>query len=385
MKKVSVISVLCMGLMLLSCGRQPAENRLGKQLYTLQELPHKIFALDDSTTQVLDYIHTFEEGDSLLLASYNKPMNNICIFDVKSGKEIRKLQFQKEGPNALGKNVFGFLYHNKDSIYVYHTWTWQLDLFNGKGEVLSKYHLLELPQQPKGKYVMPEILPQPYAPIKKVGNKIILQGQGGMLPKPNPDKLCQAVTAILNLDDNSVYCANEYPVIYGDVDNIWQVFSYRLPSYDLSPQDEMVISFPADDSIRVYNLQTKQTRSYFAGYSVPYEIRPARSGSMVDVTRSVYDQVQYSCIYYDRWHGLYYRILTLPVKEDYDINSRENLSRNLAVVILDKDFQKVGEYNVQEKSDRYAFMFVSPEGLHIQVLSDDDDYMTFMTLKPQKL
>ena len=147
----------------------------------------------------------------------------------------------------------------------------------------------------------------------------------------------------------------------------------------------MVISFPADDSIRVYNLQTKQTRSYFAGYSVPYEIRPARSGSMADVTRSVYDQVQYSCIYYDRWHGLYYRILTLPVKEDYDINSRENLSRNLAVVILDKDFQKVGEYNVQEKSDRYAFMFVSPEGLHIQVLSDDDDYMTFMTLKPQKL
>ena len=170
-----------------------------------------------------------------------------------------------------------------------------------------------------------------------------------------------------------------------DVDNIWQVFSYRVPSYDLSPQNEMVISFPADDSIRVYNLQTKQTRSYFAGYSVPYEIRPARSGSMADVTRSVYDQVQYSCIYYDRWHGLYYRILTLPVKEDYDINSRENLSRNLAVVILDKDFQKVGEYNVQEKSDRYAFMFVSPEGLHIQVLSDDDDYMTFMTLKPQKL
>lgn len=385
MKKVSVISVLCMGLMLLSCGRQPAENRLGKQLYTLQELPHKIFALDDSTTQVLDYIHTFEEGDSLLLASYNKPMKNICIFDVKSGKEIRKVQFQEEGPNALGKNVFGFLYHNKDSIYVYHTWTWQLDLFNGKGEILSKYHLRELPQQPKGGYVMPEILPQTYAPIKKIGDVVVLQGQGSKVPNPNRDNLRSAVTTMLDLESKTLYYTNEYPAIYGDEKDIWQPFYYRLPAYDLSPQNEMVISFSADDSIRVYNLQTKQTRSYFAGYSVPYEIRPAESASRADAMRHILDQVQYSCICYDRWNELYYRILALPVKEDYDVNTQTIPPRNLAVVILDKDFQKVGEYNVQEKSDRYAFMFVSPEGLHIQVLSDDDDYMTFMTLKPQKL
>ena len=53
--------------------------------------------------------------------------------------------------------------------------------------------------------------------------------------------------------------------------------------------------------------------------------------------------MQYYCICYDRWNELYYRILTLPVAEDYDVNSKRNLSRSLAVVILDKDFQKVGE------------------------------------------
>lgn len=383
MRKVILVVAVVIGSMFMACSRQSSENRMGKQLYTMQELPHKVFALDDSTTQVLDYIHTFEEGDSLLLASYNGPMKNICIFDVRSGKEIRKMQFQKDGPNALGNNVFGFLYHNKDSIYVYHMWTWQLDLFNGKGEILSKIRLQELPLYPEGN-VMPEILPQSYAPIKKAGDKIILQGQG-LLPEPNPDNLRGPVTAILDLKEKTVCCANQYPAIYGDADNIWHVFSYLVPSYDLSPQNEMVISFPADDSIRVYNFQTRQTRSYFAGYSIPYEIRPARSKSMVSVTRSVYDQVQYYCICYDRWNELYYRILTLPVAEDYDVNSKRNLSRSLAVVILDKDFQKVGEYNVQEKSDRCGSVFVSPEGLHVHVYSDDDDYLTFMTLKPQKL
>ena len=108
---------------------------------------------------------------------------------------------------------------------------------------------------------------------KKAGDKIILQGQG-LLPEPNPDNLRGPVTAILDLKEKTVCCANQYPAIYGDADNIWHVFSYLVPSYDLSPQNEMVISFPADDSIRVYNFQTRQTRSYFAGYSIPYENPP---------------------------------------------------------------------------------------------------------------
>ena len=163
------------------------------------------------------------------------------------------------------------------------------------------------------------------------------------------------------------------------------MFYYKLPSYDLTPAGEMVISFQADDSLRVYNLQTKKSRSYFAGHSIPYKIRPARSSSMVDAVHSMLDQMQYAGVFYDRWNELYYRVMTLPVTEDYDVNSRDFPARNLAVVILDKDFQKVGEYNIQEKSKWYGFIFVSPEGLHIQVFSDNDDYMHFMTLKPEKL
>ena len=112
--------LLLAGMILSACGRQNSQGRLGKQEYTMQEVAHKRFSLDDSTTQVLSYIHTFEEGDSLMLASYNSPMHNICIFDVKSGKEVRKVNFQKEGPNALGNGVFGFLYHNPDSIFIYY-------------------------------------------------------------------------------------------------------------------------------------------------------------------------------------------------------------------------------------------------------------------------
>ena len=36
--------------------RSTSSGRMGESLYTIQEMPHKLFSLDDSTTQVLSYI-----------------------------------------------------------------------------------------------------------------------------------------------------------------------------------------------------------------------------------------------------------------------------------------------------------------------------------------
>lgn len=375
--------LLLAGMILSACGRQNSQGRLGKQEYTMQEVAHKRFSLDDSTTQVLSYIHTFEEGDSLMLASYNSPMHNICIFDVKSGKEVRKVNFQKEGPNALGNGVFGFLYHNPDSIFIYYSWGWEIALFDDKGVKKDKISLRTLPMEGQTSFVWPEILPCTNLPIKKWNDYLILQGQGKSLPDPNPQGLRSCVTALFNLAHNDIRLANPYPDIYGGEGAIWQPFAYRVTPYDLSPKGEMVLSFQADDSIRVYDLRTGKSKAYFAGYSKPYKIRPARSGSQGDVKRSIATQIQYAGIYYDKWNKLYYRLLSLPIA-DYNVNEETFPERNLAIVLLDETFQKVGEYNLTEKSDRYGFVFTSPEGLHINILSPDDDYMEFLTIKPQK-
>ncbi|MFR1953972.1 DUF4221 family protein [Phocaeicola coprophilus] len=354
---------------------------MGKQLYTMVELPHKVFLLDDSTTQIVNHIQTYERNDSQLLALYNEPINNICIFDVKSGKEIQKIQFQKEGPNALDPNFCGFLIHNKDSIFMYHTWLWQLDLFNEKGELQKKYKIKDYPLESGCSFRRPDILPYSDTPIKKVDNYIILQGQGCNVCDSQSNQIPEGVTLLLNLKDSLVRHENGYPEIYNQK-GIWQTFAYRVVPYDLSPQGEMVINYPAYDSIRVFNIHTKKTQCYFAGYSKPYTIHPARSEKEVD--RSIMEQVQYTSIYYDKWNQLYYRLLTLPLS-DYDVNEKSAPKRNLAVIILDKHFQKVGEYNIKEPSNRFSRAFVSSEGLHINILSDNDDYLTFITVKPKKL
>ena len=56
---LNFILALSIGIVCGACSKQTSENRMGKQLYTMQELPHKVFSLDDSTTQVISHIHTF--------------------------------------------------------------------------------------------------------------------------------------------------------------------------------------------------------------------------------------------------------------------------------------------------------------------------------------
>ena len=379
--KILSIMALCIGMMYMSCSRPTSEGRMGEPLYTMQELPHKRFALDDSTTQVLSYIHTFMEGDSLRLASFNKPLKNICIFDVQTGKELRKIQFFKEGPHAVGNNLCGFLLLNNDSILMYYTGAYQLDLMNSQGELLARYRLKDIKPQADCAYSMPSPSPSSSLPIRKAGNAIILQGF-------SPDKvgsLLRGTTILFNLRDSTLKYANDYPSCYQEKDfDKWHVQVHLTPRYDLGPQDEMVLSYPIEDSIRIFNPQTGEKRSFFAGHSTPYKIRPASASTTAEQERSILGQAQYTGIYYDRWNQLYYRLMALPMK-DYTANASRLPSRELAVIIIDKDFKKVGEYNVREKSDRCSFAFVSPEGLHINVLSDNDDFMDFITLKPQKL
>ena len=376
----------CLCAFLAGCHDRPASTgRMGESLYTMQEMPHKLFSLDDSTTQVLSYIQTYEDGGRQRLALFNEPFADICIFDVETGKEIDKIHLHKEGPHAIGNDVMGFYIHTRDSIILYKYWTYLIYLVNGKGEVYRKYDLRKAVRKGVDSLNLPEVLPMSNLPVRIIGDELILQGQGQINPKPGSASDKTGVTEFYNLKDNTVRVENPYPDVYRDKDEdaAWSVSGYKMPAYDLTASGEMVLSFPADDSVRVFNPHTGATRAYFAGYSKPYPMKPFTQMTQVAEARHVYEQMQYPCIYYDRWNRLYYRIVTLPVK-DWNVND-ENPKRSLAVIILDKDFRKVGEYDVKEKTEVCSYSFVSPAGLHINVESDDDDYLAFMTLKSVKL
>jgi hypothetical protein len=360
-------------------------NREGQKLYTMQVSPYKTFNIDENTSQIAGYFQLFTIDDTLRFTMYSSNIvrKNILIFDLSTGKVIDSVRLHKEGPHAVGNNIQGYYIHNMDSIYLYDYWQYTLILVNRQGEKISKINLSDK-FLPKDDCEVTPSSPFPNAemPIKKLNTTFILQG---MTREVTDTKKVPTVTALYNLADTTIRFVNTYPEIYGNTKNLskhWGVFSYLMVSYDLNDKEEMVLSYPAYDHIVVYDINSNTTRNYFAGYSKKDIINQMDDNATSEL--QYMENTHYCNIHFDQYRNLYYRFVYHPFY-DYNINDRETQVKNMSIIILDSEFNKVGEYDLKEKTMLSRGSFVSKEGLHIQTLSDNDDFMKFITLKPVKL
>ena len=376
LKSVTVVtSIIGCFVVFHSClGERNDYGRKGTDEYTMELAEDKMLLLDSMTAQTVNYMQLI--GDTAL-AIFNSSMNDICLFDWATGKERYKISLHKEGPNAV-KGIRGFYYQSKDSIWLYNEWEKDLYLVDADGNLKEKKRLRNLlyPVAKVSYSVSP--YPQTNVPIGKVGDKLILQGMNdvisaGVLP---------AATILYDWSADKLDIKNPYPSVYANKDKIndeWNTFAYRQIPYTLNGKKEIVSGFPASDSLVVYNVNTDSYASFFAGYSEETDIKPYASTSRTATHRNYLEQYQYTSILYDTYRNLYYRLVVLP-KTDYDLNDTATQQKDLAVIILDKDFKKVGEYRLEHDRYMYVNSFVVSDGLCINVFSEDDDYLKFKVL-----
>lgn len=373
MKKIYILSLS----VILSCTeKQDNSKRMGTDEYRMEVVGEKNFYLDSLTTQETNYI---QQIDDTTFAFYNKPVNTICVFDIPSTKQKATVHLYKEGPNAVN-DIQGFYYQSNDSIWLYRYWQQELVLLNDLGMIQSRYSISKnwIPQ-PHQYSVSP--LPGTDNPIVKTGDIIILQGMNG--PEVEQGGI-PAVSIFYDLKSEKARKGNPYPAIYGDAKEInknWDAIAYRLVRYTMNPAKEMILSYPADDSIRVYNMKEETTQSFFAGTTQENDVRPHTPKSSKDGLENYLEHSQYAGIWYDKFRHIYYRLVSLPAKE-YAINDETTYKKPLGIILLDESFQKIGETQLETGNYIYRNCFVSSEGFHINVPSEDDDYLKFLTLKP---
>lgn len=375
MKKYFIIAVF--SLSFIACSSLNDKDRLGTGEYSLVQEQDKFVLLDSMTSQETNYMQVINDK---MIAIYNLPAHTICVFDLEKGVEVGKVQLHKDGPNSV-RGIQGFYYHSSDSIWLYQSWEKNLVLVNNKGIVLNKKNIQDRLQEKAFKTNL-SVAPFPLTdlPILKIDDMFVLQGMNG--PEV-VDGLLPACTILFDMKKDTIKIANEYPPVYGDRESIndnWGTFPYRVVPYTLNKESEMILSFPADDNIYVYNIKSGEKKCYFAGYSQYKEMRPIAGTQKSDLQRHYLEQMQYAGIFYDEYNNVYYRLVTLPIY-DYDIYDEKTQKKPMAVVILNSNFDKVGEVRLEHGDYKYRNTFVSKDGLQINVHSEDDDYLKFVTYK----
>jgi hypothetical protein len=382
MKKYNIIAILILFISSCDTGgfiRNEKQN-VHKNNCTLIFNGIKEFEIDDETSYLLPYIQyvNCEKGDYFTF--YNRHNNSIYFYDYDSSKFIKKIHYEKEGANGVG-DMQGYFYVNDDSIFVYSYWGGTLHFTDSTSTVLSRIRVNEI-KNTSNNY--DTIYPAPYlqtaTPIRKYENKFILcgfvTGETDIETTTN-----RPVCIVCDIENRTMEYIINYPEQYAKY-NWAGGFTYRIPYVDIN-NETILISFSADHYLTSYSLKTRELKKHYAGSSSIKGIKsyPENKNFPCNEDKAwewyMYNP-SYQNILYDPYKKLYYRIARLPVKE-YNPGDNGNKKPTI-IIVLDSNMNYLGEVRLPENI-RYEVpnCFVSKDGFHIQVLTDNEDMLTFYT------
>lgn len=341
---------------------------------SMEEVSETLIPLDSTITQQTGY---FQQLDDTTIIFLNRPTYELCTVNLSNNK-INKTKIFTEGPNAVN-SIDAFCYVGPDSIWLYASWGKELYMIDTAGVVKTHFGIPQT--KPDGTPLEYATGPFPTgeSPYRVIGDTHILQGWGSIQEGSLP-----GVTMVYNASDSSVTTGNPYPEIYGSSDELteWSLMAYRLTSYALTPSGMILTNFPASDSLYVYNPQTRERTAFFAGHSTPTNITHGKITDQESMLTNYLERYRYPAVFYDRFNDVYYRLLFHPL-DNYnkdDLNN-EIHRKPLSIVILDGDLNVIGETDLPQDTYYVSNSFVTPEGLHLQVYSEDDDFMRFRVFK----
>lgn len=334
----------------------------------------KEFKLDEETVYDINYSQFIETDSASFLTFLNNYNHSIYFYDYNTS-EFYKKTFQNIFDRQKEK-IQGYYITSNDTTFYYSYYTGNLYCCNNL-EILS---FNKINKVDKSSFDL--IYPYPYcstsSPLMKYLDKIITTGWvTGETPLETSYN--RPVLTIFDYKTDTLNFVVNYPDIYNKY-NWAGGFTYRLPYYDLA-KESVVISFSAVHYLVEYSLSDGKETSHYAGSEKIDKISsfPYPQDKSIDENKAwdwYMTTPSYEGVFYDKYKNCYYRIAKLPVINYNNKNRKSN--KPVVVVVLDDNLQYLGEASLPTNIQFNTMnSFVSKDGFNIQVITNDEDKLTF--------
>lgn len=348
--------------------------------FTLERQIH--FKMDSvsepSNIQCLEYFN--DKGDSGTLTFLNSENNTIYQYSLNDFNLLRRIPLNEFG-YTLGDKIQGYHFLSSDSALIYSYTKMQISLLSfSHGKLLNKRIADRINDEISNVY--------PYictgAPIlySKKNNDVILSGcssdEGGTYMQNKQ----RNVIAKFNIQSGDVTFSLKYPQFYWS-SNWGGAGGFRRTWIDQVDGNNAIVSFMADNFVTLYNFETGAEKRYYAGSkyckaikSLPYTPNYYDFISSNNIYKYYCENFSYTIIKYDPYNQLYYRIGNLP---NFNLDARGPHAENKqkTIIILNKNFTKVGEVLLPLDVYNAFNLFVDKEGLYIQLNDKNNDVLSF--------
>ena len=372
----SIISLFLLGSY--SCKGEKGEPQ---DNYTLEATENiKSYPLDSYVKYNPFYLWTFEENGKRYLSFLNYGTTQLYFYDFDTEKFLSKVTLEQEGPDGVGM-LSGYYIKDFNHIYVSSYIYQGIIRVDTTGVIVQK-----IPYRKTGsgyKIISSyNASSHPYLPPIFIGDKMYITQQ-------NNERFCPAEKTPISVVIDTVQ--KKYT-------SLPLTFSILTEKQKESNGDDFsrtydgknfIYSFYVDEDILVTSIdhaEVKRIRAKSRYIDSPDEEQPlnAQKGPQLNL-----ELARYGDLMYDPYREVYYRFAYPKTELDDKINWMGKSvygRKKFSVIILDKDFQIIGETLFPEAIYNPYASFVSKEGLYIsrdyQMNYDQsEDFMTFELFK----
>jgi hypothetical protein len=362
MKKWSYLFI-CIALLSNSCSNKT--GKAGMDLFTLLETDKILkYPVNENTKYLFPALfpYTDDKGKEYL-TFHSFGTNDILFYDLKSGEYLFQLSLDHEGPNAVGR-MTGYYIKDFNNIYITST---QLGLTKvdttGKINRFIKYE-----ETDKGHFVVPSFVSGSYiyTPLVVQENLVFITQIPNHITTVYETPVCIMIDTLSGKQFSLPF---QFP---SDVTHEEYLQSIRglYFSRDFNGK-KFVYSFELDENLYVTSIDHEKIEKINAKSKYINKVKPEkRSGDMQSLYTRLLEAPFYGNTLYDKYRDVYYRFAYPGV----DINRYSNYSLQdlymsglpkFSVIILDRNFNIIGESLFPENTYNPQVAFIHKDGLYV--------------------
>jgi hypothetical protein len=379
--KNSLLILFILLILALSCKQEP---RKVNEVVTLKKYEQYTIPIDSSTLPQTKALFSFVENSKNFIGYLNK--NEILIFNLENRRLTKRILLEKEGVNGLGI-VRGFWYLNKDSIFITSSGNKNIFLINDSGEVINKYaYAKTYNNETTGVtfYSRSNI----NTPLIKIGSKLYLTNYvlGNYNTLSQDDLSAYPVCVELNIETGeSQFLPMKFP------DDLW-IKGKQEPSFArIFNGQEFIDSWRYYDKILVTRNHKDVSKKTVKSSSFD-RLKPKPSFiDLFEYVKYLVESPAYLNIIYDEFNDLYYMFFYpgIEIEAGQDVMKLWDNLPVFSVIILNSQFEKVGEVEMPRNTYFIENYFVTEKGLHLSrnhpLNRDfDENFLSFDVFKPEK-
>lgn len=316
-----------------------------------------LFELDSNTKNELFNYSIYKDEIKSYFTFQSPGTNRILFYDLESQQKEFEINPSIDGNNGVGL-VNGFYVYNLDSIYIPNFDFKEISLINKSCTVKDKYNY---EKDENGQELSINYYSSAYQRnAEKIGRYLYLYSGPNRFIEKDP------VTIKFDMDTHKI---TALPFNYPD----YPGSDTKLKKYGLETafsrcydQKRFIYSFYYDENIYVASIdhQTIQKipvkSKYFDKVVLP--------GELTGQPNEFCENPWYGNLLYDKYRNVYYRIAYPQTTIEKGIRPMELLGygrKNFSIIILDDNFQKIGETLFPDYIYNSRIMFILEDGLYI--------------------